>query len=182
MGDFKKRYYSEIVKNLKEKLHLKNSMAVPKLVKIVVNTSNREFLSDKKTLERVKEELLAITGQAPKISKAKVSVATFKLREGDDIGLSVTLRRDRMYDFFEKLVKIVFPRVKDFNGVDVSSLDGRGNITIGFSEHTVFPEIDMGKVDKIRGLQVVIVTSSRNKEEGKLLLEEMGMPFKKIKN
>jgi large subunit ribosomal protein L5 len=122
-----------------------------------------------------------ISGQKPKVAKAKISVATFKLREGDEIGLVVTLRGDRMYDFFEKLVTIVLPRVKDFSGVSRDSFDGYGNMTMGFSEQTVFPEIDPGKVDRIRSLQMVLVTTAKRDADGMTLLEEMGMPFKKIK-
>jgi len=156
-------------------------MAVPKVTKIVVNTSMKDFLTDKKNIEKAREDLSLITGQTPKISRARISVATFKLREGDEIGMSVTLRGARMYAFLEKLVKIVFPRVKDFAGIERTAFDGRGNFSVGFTENTVFPEIDPGKVDKIRSLQVTIVTSAGNNERGMALLEEMGMPFKKIK-
>lgn len=179
MDNFKKTFETEIVKKLQEKLGVENPMAVPRVVKIIVNTSNKEFLSDKKAVEKVKEELAIITGQKPRVAKAKVSVAAFKLREGDQIGLSATLRGKRMYDFLEKLVKIVFPRVKDFSGVDVSAFDGRGNITFGFAEHTVFAEIDPGRVDKIRGLQVIIVTNAKTDEKGRILLEALGVQFKK---
>ncbi len=180
MSSYKKTYKDEIVPKLQKRMNIKNPMAVPRLQKIVVNTSNREFLQDKKNIEKYADELVTITGQKPKVVKAKISVATFKLREGDDIGLVVTLRGDRMYDFFEKLVKIVLPRVKDFSGVSRESFDGHGNMTIGFSEQTVFPEIDPGRVDRIRSLQMVLVTSASNDEQGLALLEEMGMPFKKI--
>ncbi len=180
MSNYKKAYNTEIVPKLQKRLDIKNPMAVPKLQKIVVNTSTREFLQDKKNIERYAEELVTITGQKPKVAKAKISVATFKLREGDDIGLVVTLRGNRMYDFFEKLVKIVLPRVKDFGGVSRESFDGHGNMTIGFSEQTVFPEIDPGRVDRIRSLQLVLVTTAKTNEQGLALLEEMGMPFKKV--
>ncbi len=169
----------QLQKDLQEKLGIKNPMALPKLVKIMVNESNRDFLQDKKNIERAREELSLITGQKPKTSKARVSISTFKLREGDQIGMTVTLRGSRMYDFFEKLVKIVFPRVRDFSGVDSKAFDGRGNLSLGFTESTVFPEIDPGKVDKVRSLQVTIVTNAKNDEEAKNLLEAMGMKFKK---
>ncbi len=179
MTKFKQTFEKEIAPKVQEKLQIKNKMAVPKLVKIVVNTSSKEFLQDKKNIEKTLDDIVVITGQKPKIVKAKVSVASFKLREGDKIGLQVTLRGDRMYDFFEKLVRIVFPRVRDFSGVDDKAFDGRGNITIGFNEHIVFPEIDPGKVEKIRSLQMAIVTSAKTDKDAKVLLEEMGMRFKK---
>jgi large subunit ribosomal protein L5 len=154
-------------------------MAVPAMVKIVVNCSMKDFLVDQKNLDKAREDLTLITGQSAKISKARISVATFKLREGDEIGLSVTLRGKRMYDFLEKLVKIVFPAVRDFNGISAAAFDGRGNLSIGFTENTVFPEIDPGKVDRVRSLQVTLVTTAGNDEKGKALLEAFGLPFKK---
>ncbi len=181
--EFKKNFEEKIVKELKEKLKVKSVMAVPRVTKIVVNMSSREFLKDRKNIDRAIEDMVQITGQKPKIAKARVSIATFKLREGDKIGLSTTLRGQRMYDFLEKLVKIVFPRVKDFNGVDLKAFDGRGNISVGFNEQLVFPEIDSGKVDMLRSLQVTIVTNAGNDEKAKALLEAVGMPFvKQIKN
>lgn len=179
MGNFKKQFESETIKKLQERLGIKNPMAVPRVEKIVVNTSMRDFLTDKKNIEKAREDLAIITGQKPRLAKARISVATFKLREGDEIGLSVTLRGVRMYDFLEKLVKIVFPAVRDFAGVSSSAFDGRGNLSVGFTENTVFPEIDPGKVDKIRSLQVTIVTSAGSDVRGKALLEELGMKFKK---
>ncbi len=180
MGNFRKQFEGEFSKKIQEELGLKNIMAVPKVVKIMVNASSRDFLSDKKNLEKAKEDLMTITGQLPKLSRARISVATFKLREGDEIGLTVTLRGKRMYDFLEKLVKIVFPRVRDFAGVSLDSFDGRGNLSIGFTENTVFPEIDPGKVDRIRSLQVTIVTNARDDKRAKALLTAIGMPFKKV--
>ncbi len=177
--EFKKNIDEKITKELKEKLKVKSIMAVPKVVKINVNMSSREFLKDRKNIDKAIEDLVLITGQKPKISKARTSIATFKLREGDKIGLSTTLRGKRMYDFLEKLIKIVFPRVKDFSGVDLKAFDGRGNISVGFDEQLVFPEIDSGKVDVLRSLQVTIVTNARNDEKAKALLEAMGMPFVK---
>ena len=175
--EFKKNIDEKITKELKEKLKVKSVMAVPRVTKINVNMSSREFLKDRKNIDRAIEDLTLITGQKPKISKARVSIATFKLREGDKIGLSVTLRGKRMYDFLEKLIKIVFPRVKDFSGVDLKAFDGRGNISVGFNEQLVFPEIDSGKVDTLRSLQVTIVTNAKNDDNARALLEAMGMPF-----
>lgn len=179
MSDFKKQFETEKIKKLGEKLGIKNPMGVPRVAKIVVNASSKDFLTDKKNIEKMREEMSLITGQTPKLSRARVSVATFKLREGDEIGLSTTLRGKRMYDFLEKLVKIVLPTVRDFSGVDAKAFDGRGNLSIGFSETTVFSEIDPGKVDRVRSLQATIVTTAGNDIGGRALLEELGMPFKK---
>lgn len=179
MVDFKQTFEKEYVPVLQEKLGIKNPMAAPRVTKIVVNSSSREFLSDKKNLEKVKEDLEIITGQKPKVTQARIAVATFKLRKGDQIGLSVTLRGRRMYDFLEKIAKIVLPRVKDFSGIDAKALDGRGNLSIGFYEHTVFPEIEPGKVDKIRSLQLTIVTNAKDNKTAKILFETIGIPFRK---
>lgn len=179
MNDFKKQFETETVKKLATKLGIKNPMAVPRVVKIVINASSKDFLADKKNIEKMKDEMSLITGQAPRLARARISVATFKLREGDEIGLSTTLRGKKMYDFLEKLVKIVLPAVRDFAGVESKSFDGRGNLSIGFSETTVFSEIDPGKVDKVRSLQATIVTTAGNDANGKALMEEIGMPFKK---
>ena len=170
---------AEQLKKVQEKFGIKNIHAVPKLSKIMVAESTKEFLTDKKNIEKAAQDLAIITGQKAKITKARISVSTFKLREGDKIGLVVTLRGQRMYDFWEKLVKIVLPRVRDFSGIDDKSFDGRGNLSIGLSENTVFPEIDPGKVEKIRSIQLTIVTTAKDNTSGKLLLEEMGMPFVK---
>ncbi len=175
----KKTFEEEQLKKVQEKLKIKNLNAVPRLSKIMVAESTREFLVDRKNIEKAAEDLATITGQKAKITRARISVSTFKLREGDKIGLVATLRGQRMYDFWEKLVKIVLPRVRDFSGVNDKSFDGRGNLTIGFAENTVFPEIDPGKVEKIRSIQLTIVTSAENDEQGKTLLETMGMPFVK---
>ncbi len=182
MNTYKDTFEKEIAPQVQTELGLKNVMAVPRLKKIIVNASTRDFLSDKKNLERAAEDIATITGQKPKIAKAKVSIASFKLREGDQIGLVVTLRGKRMYDFYEKLVKIVFPRVRDFSGVSEKGFDKHGNLSIGFAENTVFPEIDPGKVDKIRSLQVVLVTNAGNDMAAKVLFTKMGMPFKKKNN
>lgn len=179
MSNLKQTFEKETVKKLQDKMGIKNPMAVPRLKKIVVNASTKDYLSDKKNIEKAREDLSLITGQKPKTAKARISVSTFKLREGDEIGLVVTLRGSRMYDFFEKLVTIIFPRVRDFNGVDDKAFDGRGNLSIGFTENTVFVEIDPGKVDKIRSLQITLVTNAGDNKKGRMLLEEMGVPFKK---
>lgn len=179
MSKFKDTFETETIKTLQEKLGVKNPMAVPRLKKIIVAASTKEFLQDKKILEKTREDLTFITGQKPRLTRARISVATFKLREGDQIGLMVTLRGKRMYDFFEKLVKIVLPRIRDFSGINDRTFDGHGNLSVGFFEHTVFPEIDPGKVDRIRSLQLTLVTSAKDNKHAKLLLEAMGMPFKK---
>lgn len=179
MTNLQKKYHSDIIPGLQAKLAIENSMSVPKLSKIVVNAGVKDAISDKRNMERAVAVLTQIAGQKPKIAKAKKSIATFKLRKGDAIGAFVTLRGKRMYDFFEKLVSIVLPRLRDFHGVSKDQFDGRGNYTIGFSEHTVFPEIDPGKADKIVGLEVTVVTTARNNQEGSALLEALGMPFQK---
>lgn len=154
-------------------------MAVPKLLKVVVSVSTKEALTEKKVLDIVSEQLAQITGQKPIIKNAKKSVAAFKLREGQPIGVVVTLRSKKMYEFIEKMIRIVFPRVRDFRGVPANSFDGKGNYSIGFREQIVFPEIEYSKIDKIRGLEVTIVTSARSDKEGRALLKALGMPFVK---
>lgn len=182
MADLQHTFEKEMVKQIQGKLGSKSTMAVPRIKKIVLNTSSKELLQDKKNFEKAKEELMLLSGQKPKITKARLSIASFKLIKGNEIGLIVTLRGKRMYDFFEKLVKIVLPRVRDFRGISATAFDGRGNLTIGFSEHTVFAEIDPGKVDKIRSLEVTIVTDAKDDTKAKVLLETLGMPFTKIKD
>jgi len=167
-------------KQLKEKLGIKNVHAVPRLSKIVLNMGVRDVLSDKKNLEKAGSMLSKISGQKPKVTKAKKAISTFKLREGDEIGLVVTLRGKRMYDFFEKLVNIVLPRIRDFHGVSRKSFDGRGNYTLGFEESAVFPEIDPATIDKAQGLEIAIVTTAKDNNEGTALLEVLGMPFVKV--
>ena len=142
----------------------------------------KDALADKKNIERSSEILGQIAGQKPRIMKAKKSIAAFKLREGDQIGLMVTLRGKRMYDFYQKLVTIVFPRIRDFHGVSNKSFDGHGNYTLGFSENTVFPEIDPSKIDRVQGLEVSIVTTAKDNREGSALLKALGMPFRKDEN
>ena len=178
-NQLQEKYKSEIIKNLQEELGIKNPNAVPQLIKIIINMGVKDALSDKKNIEREAEVMSQISGQKPKITKAKKAISTFKLREGDQIGLVVTLRGKRMFDFYQKLTNIVFPRFRDFHGVKKESFDGHGNFTLGFSETTVFPEIDPSKVDRIQGLEISIITNARNNERGYALLKALGMPFKK---
>lgn len=179
MGNLLDTYRKDIIPKLKTELKLGNVQAVPRLLKITLNVGVKEALTDKKVMEKVVEEIGLITGQRPVIKKAKKAIAGFKLRQGDPIGVMVTLRGKKMYDFFEKLVKIVLPRVRDFRGVREKSFDKQGNFSLGFSEQIVFSEIDYDKVSKIRGLEVNITTSAKNASEGKKLLELLGMPFSK---
>ncbi len=179
MADLKQFYTNEVVAKLEKELDIKNPMAVPALKKIVVNIGVKNATADKKAIEAAAEVLTNITGQKAKVTAAKKSISSFKLREGDKIGLVVTLRGKRMYDFFEKLVKIVLPRIKDFRGVKKTSFDAKGNYTLGLQEYIVFPEVDTGKVDRIQGLEVIIVTSGQNNKEGFALLKALGMPFQK---
>lgn len=150
-----------------------------KIEKIVLNMGVKDSLLDKKNLDEAAKELALISSQKPKVTRAKKSIASFKLREGDPIGLMVTLRGKRMRNFFQKLVTIVLPRLRDFRGVSEDCFDGHGNYTLGFAENTVFPEIDVAKAGKLRGLEVTIVTTTGNDKEGKALLETLGMPFRK---
>lgn len=170
----------DVTVDLGKKLNIKNPMAVPRIVKIVVNTGVKDALSDKKNLEKAGVVLAQITGQKPKVTKAKQAIAGFKLRKGDEIGLMVTLRGKRMYHFFEKLVSIVLPRLRDFHGVRRESFDGYGNYTLGLEEYAVFPEVDPSKIDKMQGVEVTIVTTAKNNQEGIALLEALGMPFSKV--
>jgi len=179
MDNLQTRFNKKIKLDLQQKLGVKNPMATPKLVKIVVNMGVKDAVADKKNIERAGKALEQITGQKPRIAKAKKSVASFKLREGDPIGVVVTLRGKRMYDFYEKLVSIVFPRLKDFHGINRNSFDGRGNYAIGFSEYAVFPEVDPSTVERVQGLEVIVVTSATKDSDALTLLEILGTPFKK---
>jgi large subunit ribosomal protein L5 len=173
------KYNKEIAKTLQEALGIKNPLAVPKLSKIIINMGVKDAVADKKNMEKGMEILAQITGQKPKIMKAKKSIAAFKLRAGEEIAVMVTLRGKRMYDFYQKLTTIVFPRFRDFHGVKKESFDGRGNYTLGFSESTVFPEIDPSKIDRIQGFEISIVTTAKDDNQGFELLKALGMPFKK---
>ena len=151
----------------------------PKITKVVLNIGLKEAVHDKGVLEKASEQLAAIAGQKPKVTRAKITIANFKVRQGDPVGLTVTLRGKRMQDFVTKLISIVLPRVRDFHGVSGTAFDKKGNYTLGFTEQIVFPEIDYAKIDKIRGLEVTLVTSATNPEQSRKLLELLGMPFKK---
>lgn len=182
MTNLRKKYKEEIIPKLQKELEIKNPLDIPSFSKIVINTGVKSALIDKKKLQEIATVLGQIVGQKPKITRAKKSIAAFKLREGEEVGLVVTLRGKRMYDFYEKLVNIVLARLKDFHGVKRTSFDSRGNYTLGFAEYSVFPEIDLGKIDpniSRQGLEITIVTTAENKKEGIALLEAMGMPFVK---
>lgn len=173
------KYQKEVIKKLQETLKIHNVMAVPRILKIVVNMGVKNAVADKKNMEVATQVVEMITGQKPKVTAAKKSISSFKLREGDKIGLAVTLRGSRMYDFYGKLVDVVLPRLKDFRGVPKNGFDGRGSYSVGISEYSVFPEIDPGKIDRIQGLQITIVTSGKTKDETFALLQALGMPFVK---
>lgn len=175
MGNLGTIFNTKIIKEL----GTANLLAIPKLSKIVVNMGIKDALVDKKNIDNAIFILSEITGQKPRITTARKSIATFKLREGDKIGVMVTLRRKRMYDFYEKLVSIVLPRLRDFRGVSIKSFDGRGNYSLGFSEATVFPEIDPSKIEKNQGLEVNIVTTAKDDKGAESLLKALGMPFAK---
>ena len=178
MSQLKNIYEKEVVPKLMETFKYKNIMQVPALDKIILNMGLGEAIQNIKVLDSAAEELKAIAGQKPVITRAKKSIAAFKLREGMPIGCMVTLRRQRMYDFYYKLVNIALARVRDFRGVSDKAFDGRGNYSLGIKEHIIFPEIDYDKIDKIKGLNISIVTTARTDEEGRQLLGLMGMPFK----
>lgn len=172
-------YNQEIKTKLMEELKTKNIMALPRVVKIVVNVGVGEAVSSKDVLAKVQEQMSMITGQRPVITKAKKSVSAFKIRKGLPIGVKVTLRGKKMNSFLEKLIKIVIPRMKDFRGLSEKNVDQHGNLNIGFPEQTIFPEIDYDKVDKIRGLQVTVVTDAKKNITGKKFFELLGVPFSK---
>lgn len=174
---FKELYSKEIVKKLQEKFSYSNSHQMPKLVKIVVNMGVSEAVSDSKVINHAINDMTLITGQKPYTTYAKKSIATFKLREGMKLGCKVTMRKDRMYDFLERLVIVALPRVKEFKGFSVKSFDGRGNLTFGIKEQIVFPEINYDKIDKIRGMDITIVTTAKTDEEAKELLTGFNLPF-----
>lgn len=177
MPGLKEKYKKEIAPGLKERYSYKNLMRVPRLEKVVLNIGVGEAIANAKALEAAENDLTAISGQHPVTTRAKRSVAAFKLRTGMPVGLKVTMRGQRMYNFMEKLMNIVLPRIREFQGVPATAFDGYGNYTLGFKEQTVLPEIDYDKIDKARGLEVSIITTARSDEEGKHLLEMLGMPF-----
>lgn len=175
----KEKYLKEVVPGLQKAFNYKNPMQIPRVHKVVVNIGMGEAIQNAKAMDAAVADLASITGQRPVITRAKRSVAAFKLREGMQIGCMVTLRGERMYYFLDKLMNVALPRIRDFQGVSSEAFDGRGNYTLGLREQLVFPEIDYDKIDKVRGMEVSIVTTARTDEEGRQLLKLMGMPFKK---
>lgn len=178
MSDIKNIYEEQVVPKLTETFKYKNVMEVPKIKKIVLNMGLGEAIQNIKVLDAAAEELKMIAGQKPVITRAKKSIAAFKLRAGMPIGCMVTLRRQRMYDFLQKLINVALPRVRDFRGISGKAMDGFGNYSLGIKEHIIFPEIEYDKIDQIKGLNITIVTSAKNDIEGKELLKLMGMPFR----
>jgi large subunit ribosomal protein L5 len=174
----KEHYKTKVVSELKSKLGLESIMAVPKVTKVTLNMGVGEAMNDKKLLERAVEDMTLIAGQKPLVTKARKSVANFKIRDGMPIGCKVTLRGDRMYEFLDRLIGIAIPRERDFRGLETKSFDGRGNYSMGIKEHIIFPEIDYDKVDKIRGMDICISTSAIDDESGEALLRAMKFPFK----
>jgi len=180
MAALRERYAGEIAPQLQEQYKYKSPMQIPKISKIIVNMGLGEAIQNIKILDSAAAELAQISGQKPVITRARLSIAAFKLRKGMPIGCMVTLRGDRMYEFFDKLVNVALPRVRDFRGVSPKALDGRGNYTLGIKEQIIFPEIDYDKVDKVRGLDITIVTSAKTDEEARELLRLLGMPFREV--
>lgn len=180
MSRLKSFYESEVKKNLKSKFAYKNVHQIPKIEKVVLNCVTRDVVVNSKVLDSIVEDLGAIAGQKPVVARAKKSIASFKLREGQAIGASVTLRGSRMYEFIDRLISFSLPRVKDFRGLNSKSgFDGAGNYTMGLKEQIIFPEINYDKIDKIRGLGITFVTTAKSNDEGRELLKEIGLPFKK---
>ena len=172
-------YREKIVPELKQKLALENTMQVPRITKITVNMGVGEAVADKKVMDSATADLAKITGQKPAVTKAKKSVATFKVRDGQAIGCKVTLRGDRMYEFLDRLVSIAIPRIRDFRGISTRSFDGRGNYSLGVKEQIIFPEIQYDQIDQIRGMDITISTSARDDKHGRALLEAFNFPFRK---
>lgn len=179
MARLKEIYLNEIVPSLKKKFEYNNVMQVPKLNKIVINMGVGEAKENAKVLESATKDLEIISGQKPVITKAKKSIANFKLREGMSVGCKVTLRGEMMYDFADRLINLALPRVRDFRGINPNAFDGRGNYALGIKEQLIFPEIDYDKIDKVRGMDIIFVTTAKTDEEARELLTEFGMPFKK---
>ena len=175
----KELYMTQVRKKLQDEFQIANVMAVPKIEKVVLNMGMGEAISNSKILDAAVDELQTIAGQKPVVTKAKKSIASFKLREGVAIGTMVTLRGDRMYEFLDRLMNLALPRVRDFRGVPSKSFDGRGNYTLGIKDHLIFPEIDVAKVDKSKGMNITIVTSAKTDDQARTLLRELGMPFTK---
>ena len=177
MSELKQRYTTEVIPALKSEFGYSNAMQVPRLEKIVVNIGLGEALTNAKAVDAAVGDLALITGQRAIVTKAKKSIATFKVREGNPIGAKVTLRGERMWDFLERLTRVALPRIRDFRGVSGKSFDGRGNYTLGMKEQLSFPEVEFDKIDRLRGLEVTIVTTAKSDEESKKLLSLLGMPF-----
>jgi large subunit ribosomal protein L5 len=175
----KQIFNDKIVPELKQKLELKNTMQVPRILKITVNMGVGEAVADKKVMDAATADMTKITGQKPAVTKAKKSVATFKVRDGQAIGCKVTLRGDRMYEFLDRLVSIAIPRIRDFRGISTRSFDGRGNYSLGVKEQIIFPEIQYDQIDQIRGMDITISTSARDDKHGRALLEAFNFPFRK---
>jgi large subunit ribosomal protein L5 len=178
MARLKDKYRNEIAGALAKEFDIKNPMAIPKIEKIVVNMGVGEAISNGKVLDTATEEIRLITGQKPVVTKAKKSIAAFKLRQGMSIGSMVTLRGDRMYEFLDRLISVALPRVRDFRGISGKAFDGRGNYTLGIREQLIFPEIDFNKVDKTRGMNISIVTTAQTDDQARSLLKALGMPFR----
>jgi large subunit ribosomal protein L5 len=176
---FQEFYNQEVTKKLMDELKITNRMAVPKALKIVVNVGAGEAVVNKNVIDKIVEQITVISGQKPVITKAHKSVSAFKVRQGMPLGVKVTLRGKRMYEFLEKLIRIVIPRIRDFRGISGTCVDQHGNFNIGFSEQTLFPEIEYDKIDKVRGLEVTVVTNAKTNEKGRKLFEALGVPFKK---
>jgi len=174
----RERYQKEVAPQIAKEFGIRNPMAIPRIEKVVLNMGMGEAIANSKILDTAADELRSITGQKPVVTKAKKSIASFKLRQGMPIGVVVTLRGDRMYEFLDRLMSVALPRVRDFRGVSPKAFDGRGNYTIGIREQLIFPEIDFNKVDKLRGMNISIVTTARNDEQARALLKGMGMPFR----
>ncbi|MCE5334463.1 MAG: 50S ribosomal protein L5 [Desulfobacteraceae bacterium] len=179
MAILRDKYNQEVAPQLQEKFQYRSPMEIPRMTKVILNMGLGEAIQNVKILDSAAAELSQIAGQKPVITRARQSIAAFKLRKGMPIGCMVTLRGDRMYEFFDKLVNVALPRVRDFRGVSSKALDGRGNYTLGIKEQIIFPEIDYDKIDKIKGMNITIVTTARTDEEARTLLALMGMPFKR---
>ena len=179
MGTLKQQFVEELKTEIQRKLGVTNVMDIPRIEKIVLNMGLGDAVQNPKIIEKASQELTMISGQKAVVTKAKKSIATFKLRAGMPIGARVTLRKDRMYDFLSKLINVALPRVRDFRGVSAKGFDGRGNFSMGITEHIIFPEIDYDKIDQIRGLNVTIVTTAKTDEDARILLDAIGMPFRK---
>ena len=180
MARLKDKYKNEIAGSLAKEFDIKNPMAIPRIEKVVVNMGLGEASSNAKILDVATEELRAITGQKPVVTKAKKSIAGFKIREGQSIGAKVTLRGDRMWEFLDRLISVVLPRIRDFRGLNPRTFDGHGNFTFGLTEQLVFPEIDYDKIEKVRGMDITVVTSAETDDQGRALLSALGFPFRSV--